>query len=588
MNMILLLIIIGLVYVALQQKKVSTRNVILVVTGLIAFCMMGKEGFGGITFNSVGADPETTETTLDIPQCVAVDPQDAAAADWCTGISSIKDDGDSTLVTNIWPDESHSPGFIPGFQNVLPYCGIIGGYEPPDGKMALPPRRMFGSTQCAAYASGYAIPDTAGGTPVTPLGAPAPWYRLKGNRAIGGGVKLFQGINSGKTPETVSILRGRTYVNSANPELTNSQQKMSAGATATLDDSTMQALCEAVRNQVAPNMHTPSASPVCTYKNNTGELTEATTNQLAIVAEGGQNIYIFNRDNFSIATWDPASATGGSPNVIREPGCPGGLVLETSGTAAATHCDTLNTQATCNGDNLCEWQYSGVNLATGVGQCGSILNSSNIDTVYSCPDDETNEDCVVSWEDCSSACEPSADRISTGTTGPSGSGAACSTIHAPSCSHGDHQCTTASAQTAGTTFGTDCAGSWSPCTTLCEEGSARHWTTTTAAANRGKPCPLQAQAPDCAYGVDACVISDATLNQRITRGTSRSDHSAQMQATIDALNARIAQITTQTTPTTPTTQTTPTPPDDTMSLTDFWPVLIVLLAVAVIWKLVSP
>jgi len=93
------------------------------------------------------------------------------------------------------------------------------------------------------------------------------------------------------------------------------------------------------------------------------------------------------------------------------------------------------------------------------------------------------------------------------------------------------------------------------------------------------------QAPDCAYGVDACVISDAELNQRITRGTSRSDHSAEMQATIDALNARIAQITTQTTPTTPTT---PTPPDDTMSLTDFWPVLIVLLAVAVIWKFAKP
>jgi hypothetical protein len=44
MTVIRILLIIGLVYIALQQKKESTRNVILVITGLLAFCMMGKEG----------------------------------------------------------------------------------------------------------------------------------------------------------------------------------------------------------------------------------------------------------------------------------------------------------------------------------------------------------------------------------------------------------------------------------------------------------------------------------------------------------------------------------------------------------------
>ena len=44
MTVIRILLIIGLVYIALQQKKETTRNIILVVTGLLAFCMMGKEG----------------------------------------------------------------------------------------------------------------------------------------------------------------------------------------------------------------------------------------------------------------------------------------------------------------------------------------------------------------------------------------------------------------------------------------------------------------------------------------------------------------------------------------------------------------
>ena len=47
--MIRILLIAGLVYFALQQKQESTRNMILIVTGLLAVCMMSREGLEGAT-----------------------------------------------------------------------------------------------------------------------------------------------------------------------------------------------------------------------------------------------------------------------------------------------------------------------------------------------------------------------------------------------------------------------------------------------------------------------------------------------------------------------------------------------------------
>ena len=44
MNVIRILLILGLVYVAMTQKSDKTRNMILIVTGLLAFCMFAKEG----------------------------------------------------------------------------------------------------------------------------------------------------------------------------------------------------------------------------------------------------------------------------------------------------------------------------------------------------------------------------------------------------------------------------------------------------------------------------------------------------------------------------------------------------------------
>jgi hypothetical protein len=44
MNVVKILLVIGLGYVALTQKVEKTRNMLLVVTGLLAFCMFSVEG----------------------------------------------------------------------------------------------------------------------------------------------------------------------------------------------------------------------------------------------------------------------------------------------------------------------------------------------------------------------------------------------------------------------------------------------------------------------------------------------------------------------------------------------------------------
>ena len=62
MNVVKILLVLGLGYVALNQKVEKTRNMLLVVTGLLAFCMFSVEGFtiaageamGGIFTASTG------------------------------------------------------------------------------------------------------------------------------------------------------------------------------------------------------------------------------------------------------------------------------------------------------------------------------------------------------------------------------------------------------------------------------------------------------------------------------------------------------------------------------------------------------
>ena len=66
MNVVKILLVLGLGYVALNQKVEKTRNMLLVVTGLLAFCMFSLEGFTDITFTSgAGAALSATATAAE-------------------------------------------------------------------------------------------------------------------------------------------------------------------------------------------------------------------------------------------------------------------------------------------------------------------------------------------------------------------------------------------------------------------------------------------------------------------------------------------------------------------------------------------
>ena len=61
MKVVKILLVLGLGYVALNQKVVKTRNMLLVVTGLLAFCMFSVEGFT-VTFNALTGFSDSDQT----------------------------------------------------------------------------------------------------------------------------------------------------------------------------------------------------------------------------------------------------------------------------------------------------------------------------------------------------------------------------------------------------------------------------------------------------------------------------------------------------------------------------------------------
>ena len=102
MTVIRILLIVGLVYIALQQKKEKTRNVILVVTGLLAFCMMGKEGLMIVDENTTAQDATAETCTAPVTDCATgyTAGTEAAPSTTCpTGctftpaVAAISDDG---------------------------------------------------------------------------------------------------------------------------------------------------------------------------------------------------------------------------------------------------------------------------------------------------------------------------------------------------------------------------------------------------------------------------------------------------------------------------------------------------------------
>ena len=58
-----IVLIVGLVYIAFQIKKQSTRNLILIITGLLAFCMFKKEGFSDPVEGLNGVEKGTITVT---------------------------------------------------------------------------------------------------------------------------------------------------------------------------------------------------------------------------------------------------------------------------------------------------------------------------------------------------------------------------------------------------------------------------------------------------------------------------------------------------------------------------------------------
>lgn len=60
MSVVKIILILGLIYVAMNQKVEKTRNMLLVVTGLLAFCMFSVEGLQVL---DPGTCTETASTT---------------------------------------------------------------------------------------------------------------------------------------------------------------------------------------------------------------------------------------------------------------------------------------------------------------------------------------------------------------------------------------------------------------------------------------------------------------------------------------------------------------------------------------------
>jgi hypothetical protein len=101
MNVIKILLIVGLIYAAMTQKSEKTKNMLLVVTALLAFCMVSMEGlevYGPetperCTITPGNANQESTEPT------VCPDPANGACANPTAGSGSCSYEPPGTSVS---------------------------------------------------------------------------------------------------------------------------------------------------------------------------------------------------------------------------------------------------------------------------------------------------------------------------------------------------------------------------------------------------------------------------------------------------------------------------------------------------------
>jgi hypothetical protein len=79
MSVVKIILILGLIYVAMNQKVEKTRNMLLIVTGLLAFCMFSVEGIQVIPSGTCTERAQTSVAT-DATACAAVTELDTATA----------------------------------------------------------------------------------------------------------------------------------------------------------------------------------------------------------------------------------------------------------------------------------------------------------------------------------------------------------------------------------------------------------------------------------------------------------------------------------------------------------------------------
>lgn len=93
MNIVKILLVLGLGYVATTQKSEKTRNMLLVVTGLLAFCMFSVEGYYNLSVNASATDATCTlkagGATTDEGACTAAQTVGTAAA--CNEVTTAAD-----------------------------------------------------------------------------------------------------------------------------------------------------------------------------------------------------------------------------------------------------------------------------------------------------------------------------------------------------------------------------------------------------------------------------------------------------------------------------------------------------------------
>jgi hypothetical protein len=119
-----------------------------------------------------------------------------------------------------------------------------------------------------------------------------------------------------------------------------------------------------------------------------------------------------------------------------------------------------------------------------------------------------NVDCAGTWSTCTSACENAAARVWTESAAQSGQGDACP--YAIDCAAGEDACP----------LDIDCAGTWSACTVACEDAVARTWTESDAQSGQGAACP---QASACQPADDECPATPGTCGEAFQDGLITCD-----------------------------------------------------------------